>query len=251
MYKKAVVAALLGGLLAGCANDPNQSYQRTGTGAVIGAIAGGVIGHQVDHKSGAVVGAVLGGAAGAAIGHAMDQQEQEFNRALATEQQQREVEVERVRDDLLKLTLDSEVSFDFDKATIRPSFRRTLDKLAQVLNKYQRSYVTVVGHTDSKGSESYNQQLSEDRARAVADYLATRGVEQWRLRTEGRGESEPRASNATEAGRQLNRRVEIFVQPEEAVQGSSSGGRSEDRYNDRYDDRYDDRSQDRYYDDRR
>ena len=120
---------------------------------------------------------------------------------------------ERLRDDTLKLTVDSEVSFDFGKADIQPAFEPSLDKLAALIVKYDRTVVHVVGHTDSVGSDTYNQELSVRRANSVGDYLAAYGVPRERLRTEGRGESEPRATNDTEAGRQLNRRVELFVKP--------------------------------------
>ncbi len=102
----------------------------------------------------------------------------------------------------------------YDSAEIRPAFASTLDKLADVLAKYERSDVTIVGHTDSTGSEEYNQRLSEARAYAVEAVFVDRGIPAYRIDIEGRGESEPRADNATEAGRQLNRRVEILVRPE-------------------------------------
>ena len=121
--------------------------------------------------------------------------------------------IERLRDETLKLTVDSEVSFDFARADIKPAFYPSLEKLAALLVKYDRTVVHVVGHTDNVGSDSYNDELSRRRAEAVADYLADYGVPLNRLRTEGRGEREPRDSNATAAGRQLNRRVELFVKP--------------------------------------
>ncbi|MCG6966671.1 MAG: OmpA family protein [Chromatiaceae bacterium] len=203
-------AIMLG--LSGCAteSDPNQ---RAKVGAAVGAVAGAVIGHQVSHGSGAWVGAAVGALAGGATGHYMDNQQQEFERSLQQERDANQMEIERLRDDTLKLTVDSEVSFDFGKAEIKPAFRSSLDKLAQVLLKYDRTIVHVIGHTDSVGSDAFNQDLSLKRADAVADYLASYGVPRQRLRTEGRGKSEPRATNATEAGRQLNRRVEVFVKP--------------------------------------
>ena len=143
----------------------------------------------------------------------MDNQQREFEAALQDERAANQLEIERLRDDTLKLTVDSEVSFDFNRYDIKPAFRPSLDKLAQLLIKYDRTVVHVIGHTDSIGSEAYNQTLSEQRALSVGDYLAAYGVPRQRLRTEGRGEREPRDTNATEAGRQLNRRVEIFVKP--------------------------------------
>lgn len=198
-------------VLAGC--EPNDPYKRTKTGAAVGAVAGAVLGHQLDNESGRWVGAAVGALAGGAVGNYMDDQQREFEDALREEQRQNQLEIERLRDNTLKLTVDNEVSFDFDKANIRRPFRKSLNKLARLINKYDRTVVHIVGHTDSTGSESYNQQLSERRAEAVANHLVKRGVSRSRLETWGRGESEPRASNATEAGRQLNRRVEIFVKP--------------------------------------
>jgi outer membrane protein OmpA-like peptidoglycan-associated protein len=200
-------------LLSACAsNDPHRS---TKTGVGIGAAAGAVIGHQIDRKSGAVVGGLIGAMAGGLIGNEMDQQRQDLEQALEDERAAREVEIEQVRDDALRLTLDSEVSFDFDSARIRPAFAGTLDKLAAVIRKHEYTRVLVVGHTDSRGSEEYNMDLSLRRARAVVRHLIEQGVERDRLMAEGRGESEPRADNGSEAGRQLNRRVEILITPME------------------------------------
>ncbi len=246
------IAALLGGAalgLGGCAAD--DPHQRAKIGAVTGAIAGAVIGNQVSPGRGNWAGAAIGALAGAAVGNYMDQQQREFEAALQREQQAKELEIQRLRDDTLKLTLNSEVSFDFDRADIKPAFRPSLDKLADVLKRYDKTIVYIVGHTDSTGSAEYNQRLSERRARAVADYLISRGVSPARLRTEGRGESEPRATNATEAGRQLNRRVEMFIRPlvEGQEQRAYEPPRHESGYRDREDDRY--RSEPRYPADRR
>lgn len=210
--KKLITVAVIGMItLSACTQDDN--YRRTKIGAATGALAGAVIGHQVNHGSGKWVGAVAGALAGGAVGNYMDNQQMEFESSLAQERASNQMEIERMRDDTLKLTLDSEVSFDFNKAQIKPSFRPSLDKLASVIAKYNRTVVHIIGHTDSTGSEQYNQQLSEQRAMNTASYLASRGVPNDRLQTEGRGELEPRADNATEAGRQLNRRVEIFLKP--------------------------------------
>ena len=221
-----ISTVLVFALVAGCAtNDPNR---RAKTGAAIGAIAGAVLGHQLDDGSGKFVGAAVGAIAGGVVGNYMDQQEQDFEQALATEQQQNAIEIERMRDDTLKLSLDSEVSFDFDRAEIKPPFRPSLDKLSNVLLKYDRTVVHVVGHTDSTGSDQYNQRLSQQRAESVASYLLSSGVPADRLRTEGRGEREPRDSNDTEAGRQLNRRVEIYIKP--VVDGQESKAFESPRY---------------------
>jgi outer membrane protein OmpA-like peptidoglycan-associated protein len=207
-------------LIASCTTNPDgtQSVNRTAVGGAIGAVAGGIIGNRLDKKGsrtgGTIAGAVAGAAVGGGVGYMMDRQEREFEEQLAQERAANEIEIERVRDDLLKLTLDSEVSFDFDSAAIKPSFQPSLTKLANVLAKYDRNRVTVVGHTDSTGSDAYNQGLSVRRAEAVVAELASRGVPREMMNAEGRGESQPRADNSTEAGRQLNRRVEILISPD-------------------------------------
>ena len=198
--------------LAGCAtDDPNR---RAKTGAAVGAVAGAIIGKQISGgKKGAIAGAGHGAVAGGALGNYMDQQQREFEAALAEEQRRNELEISRLQDESLKIEVSNEVSFDFDSASLKPAFLPTLDKVAAILQRYPRTTVTIVGHTDNIGPEAYNQQLSERRARSVANYLADRGVDPARLRIVGRGETQPRASNATAAGRQLNRRVEILIRP--------------------------------------
>ena len=207
--------------LSACATQPgseDQDRNNTAIGAVIGAVAGAVVGAQLDddgnRDKGAILGAIAGGAAGAGIGAHMDRQEEEFRAALEAEQRRSEIEIQRVRDDLLKLTFDNEVTFDINSAEIKPSFYSSLSKVAGVIAKYE-SQAEIVGHTDSTGSEAYNQQLSEKRARAVKVYLIEEGVASHMLVSSGKGEYEARESNATEAGRALNRRVEIFVTPAE------------------------------------
>lgn len=206
------LSLLLAVLLAVSACAPNDPYMRTKTGAAIGAIAGGVLGHQLDHKSGRYVGAAAGAALGGGIGYAMDRQAQQLQQ-LSMQNQQLQMEVQRLQDGSIKIGLPSEVLFDFDSANIKPQFQSTLSEMARILNQDPRSTVTVVGHTDSTGSESYNMDLSRRRAQSVTSYLASSGVDPNRLYAEGRGESQPRASNATPEGRQQNRRVEIFIRP--------------------------------------
>jgi len=220
MMIRTACAALSCLFLLSCTTNPDgtQSVNRTAVGGAIGAVAGGVLGNRLDKKGsrtgGTVAGAAIGAAIGGGVGYALDSQEKAFEEELADERAANEIEIERVRDDLLKLTLDSEVSFDYNSAAIKPAFQQSLTKLANVLIKYDRNRVTVVGHTDSTGSDAYNQDLSIRRASSVVDALEDRGVERGTLGTEGRGEREPRADNGTEAGRQLNRRVEILIQPD-------------------------------------
>ena len=223
---KKLLCVALAIVLSACATQPateggTQDRNNTAIGAAIGAVAGAIVGGQLDDDGnrdrGVIVGAIAGAAAGAGIGRYMDQQEQAFRDALAAEQRRSEIEIQRVREDLLKLTFDNEVTFDVNSAAIKSSFTDSLDKVAEVMVKYQ-SQGQVIGHTDSTGTESYNQSLSERRAEAVSDYLQLRGVPSASLAALGRGEFEPRESNETAAGRALNRRVEILVSP-----GSSGG----------------------------
>jgi outer membrane protein OmpA-like peptidoglycan-associated protein len=213
MKRSRMLGAVMAGavLVAGCATD--DPHRQAKTGAAIGAVAGAILGHQLDSDAGRWVGAAVGAIAGGAVGNYMDEQEKAFEEELADEQRANQLEIERLKDDTLKLSLDSEVSFDFDSARIKSTFEPSLHKLADVLVKYNRTVVHVVGHTDATGPDDYNLRLSERRAESVAAVLQARGVSADRIRTEGRGEREPRATNSTEAGRQLNRRVELFVKP--------------------------------------
>lgn len=214
---KCLLALTTIGVLAGCATtqpDGTKDRNNTAIGAVVGAVAGAVIGGQLDDDGnrdrGVITGAVLGAAAGAGIGNLMDRQEQAMRDALAAERAASAVEIQRVKDDLLKLTFDSEVTFDVGSAAIKPSFTGSLAKVSEVMNRYQPT-VQIVGHTDSTGAADYNQTLSEQRAGSVKNYLVSRGSNAYSISTSGAGESQPRESNTTEAGRAMNRRVELFV----------------------------------------
>jgi len=226
MRRTLITGIVLVMTLAACATDPNdpnaQAKQKAAAGAALGAIAGAIIGYQGDHSGGALKGALIGAAGGAALGagagHYMDKQQAEFDRRLANEQATHQVEIQRLQNENLKITMNSEVSFDFNSSAVKPSFRSTLDKVSDILARYNRTHITIVGHTDNIGSDAYNQNLSLRRAQAVADYVESRGVQASRVRTEGRGESQPRASNDTEAGRQLNRRVELLIIPDRNIQ---------------------------------
>lgn len=210
-------------LLAGCAtNTTHESTKKgAGIGALVGAVSGAIIGYQNDHSGGALRGALIGGAAGGAIGAGtgayMDKQQTEFEQQLATERAQHQIEIERQENEILKLTMSSEVSFDFNSAAIKSTFYSPLNKIADIMNRYPQTQIVIVGHTDSVGSEQYNLELSLRRANAVADYLVMHGVAKSRLGTEGRGELEPIAMNDTAAGKAQNRRVEIYVVPDSDI----------------------------------
>ncbi len=208
--------------LAGCATTGTDTHEKTkqgaGVGALLGAVAGAIVGHQADRTGGALKGAIIGAAGGAALGAGagayMDKQQAEFERQLKAERAAHQIEVERLKNRNLKITMVSEASFDFDSAAIKPAFEPALNKVADIVGRYYRTTIAIVGHTDSTGSREYNQRLSEERAAGVARYLERHGVTPRRIRTSGRGELAPRASNDTEAGRQLNRRVEITIIPD-------------------------------------
>ena len=221
MLKKTLMAvvavASTSGLMA-CQPTPGggilQDNQRTAIGAGVGAAAGAALGTLVggNDRRNALVGAGIGLLAGGAVGQYLDQQQRDLEANLAGTG----AEVERQGDQLL-VTLPSQITFAFDQATIQPQFYPALNNVAATLQQYPSSYIDVVGHTDAQGTDQYNQQLSQQRADAVAQYLMSRGVSPARIQAYGRGESAPIASNATEAGRQANRRVELIITP--ATQG--------------------------------
>jgi outer membrane protein OmpA-like peptidoglycan-associated protein len=205
--------------LGGCASGsdgPAQPGAKTATGAVAGAVVGGVLGNILGHKGvkgeGTAIGAAIGAVVGGGIGYAFDSQEQQFRKELAYETQSRQVEIERVRQDALKLVMPSEVMFPFDSAVLQPGYGTTMAKIADVLNSYPKSRATITGYTDSQGSESYNLDLSQRRAEAVRTALVSDGVATGRLTALGRGKADPIGDNTSAAGRQMNRRVEILVQ---------------------------------------
>ncbi|MEW6331790.1 MAG: OmpA family protein [Pseudomonadota bacterium] len=203
----------------GCATDEfgnRRPMTDTEKGALIGAASGAVLGALVkkDKRSkGALIGAVGGGIAGAAVGSYMDSQKKDLEKVLAPEVQSGAINVAKVNQNNLLITMTAQTAFDFDSAAIKSGYYSTMDKIANVLVRYGKTHLTVVGHTDNVGSDQYNQSLSERRAGAVADYLRSKGVIPQRLASMGQGESSPRASNASEEGRRLNRRVEIVVEP--------------------------------------
>lgn len=227
---KTVALGLAVALLSACANNP---HQRAMIGAGTGAVLGGVVGHQLDDKNGRYVGAAVGALAGGAVGHYMDQQQAELDRALANERQQG-LQIQRMDDGSIKLDIPSEISFDYDSARIKPAFVSPLERVSGVLSNYPDTTISIVGHTDSTGSDNYNYDLSRRRAESVASFLSTRGVERSRMRTEGRGETQPRSSNATEEGRRQNRRVEMFIRPNSNAGQSGGGYQQQGGYNSGY-----------------
>src|SRR5438128_7737742 len=209
---KRLIAMLLTTLLATAGfaqtvDDHTKAKKGAVLGGVAGAIAGAVIGNNRGHhssKRGAVVGGVAGAAAGAIVGAMMDKQERELRQING-------VNVTRTAPGELNVSVQNEVLFDFNSSALRSSSRTSLQQMADVFQKYPDTTLSVQGHTDSIGSAAYNQRLSERRADSVAGYLQDLGVRSSRIQTIGYGKSQPRATNSTAAGRQLNRRVEIHV----------------------------------------
>lgn len=218
MKSKILVAGLAALSLSACTSiNPytgNTQLSNTTGGALVGAgggaVAGAIVGAATgnDPRVGALIGAGIGGLTGAAVGSYMDQQEAELRAQL----QGTGVSVTRVGQQII-LNMPSNITFDVDSARVQPQFHETLVSVGLVLKKFNKTVVDVYGHTDSSGSDSYNQDLSQRRAVAVATILANQGVDQRRFFIEGRGESDPIASNATESGRAQNRRVEIQLSP--------------------------------------
>jgi outer membrane protein OmpA-like peptidoglycan-associated protein len=217
--KKTLSVAVLAVALAGCENMPRPSdrpFENWEKGAAIGAIGGAVLGataYRRDRTKGAVIGAVGGGLAGAAIGAYMDQQKRDLEKNLAQEIQSGQAKVEKLPNDIVRVTMTSQTAFDTNSTAIKPGFYSTLDKLSDVVVRYNKTTLTVVGHTDNVGTDRYNQGLSQRRALSVAQYFESKRVNPLRLATAGKGEAEPVASNASESGRAQNRRVEIYVEP--------------------------------------
>lgn len=207
-----IATALLG--TAACTTDPytgERRINRTVVGAIGGAVGGYLLGDVIGGRSDRterILGAGIGAVAGGAIGAYMDRQEAELRRQTAGTG----VDVIRQGDELL-LRMPSGITFDFNSYAVKPQFQATLNEVAQTLNNYPATMIDVLGHTDSVGSDAYNQTLSEQRAQAVANYLSSRGVQRVRMATRGYGESMPIADNNTEVGRAQNRRVEIKVVP--------------------------------------
>lgn len=199
--------------LSGCATMKNRDRGAM-IGAAGGAAIGGVIGNNTGSTArGAIIGAVVGGAAGAVIGHQMDQQAKEIDQNVPG------ATVERVGEGI-QVTFESGLLFAFDSDVVREEARANLRNLAASLHKYPNSDLLIVGHTDDVGSDSYNQGLSERRARAAANFLAAQGVAPSRLRATGLGETEPVAANESDANRARNRRVEVAIYASQAYRNS-------------------------------
>jgi outer membrane protein OmpA-like peptidoglycan-associated protein len=202
------------------ASSACASMSQKEKGAVLGGAAGAAAGAAIGNASGstakgAIIGAAIGGTAGAVIGHQMDQQAKEIKQGVPG------AIVERVGEGL-QVTFASGLLFDTDSDVLNAAARQNLSSLASSLDKYPGTDLLIVGHTDAVGTDSYNLSLSERRAAAVSNYLASQGVTRARLRPAGRGESEPVATNDTDTGRAQNRRVEVAIYANESLKAQAA-----------------------------
>ncbi|GGY36372.1 OmpA family protein [Parvularcula lutaonensis] len=221
--KKLVIAAALSApmVIAGCTTNPytgEQQSSKTARNAVIGAAGGAIVGAVIgnntgggDATKGAIIGATTGGLTGGAIGVYQDRQEARLRQELEATG----VRVVRNGNDIT-LIMPGNITFGTNEATIRPDFYATLNSVAKVIQEFDKTMVLVQGHTDSTGSDAYNDQLSVRRAEAVGNYLVAQGVPPVRIEAQGFGERQPIADNSTESGRAMNRRVEIKLVPIQA-----------------------------------
>lgn len=215
--KRAAVTAVVAVLVSGCAAD-GSGLSETGRGAAIGtaggAAAGALIGSlSADAGKGALIGAVGGALIGSAVGAYMEQQRQDFEKALAAEIASGAIRVQKLPDDQLLVGMTGATTFEVDSDQIKPGFYSTMNKIAVIVKKYGKTQLAVAGHTDSTGSPDHNQGLSERRAASVEQYLERDGALPERIYSAGYGMSRPIASNDTEEGRRLNRRVDIVIMP--------------------------------------
>jgi outer membrane protein OmpA-like peptidoglycan-associated protein len=208
MIVAAPVCLALALLLIGCAyfDQEHTSRDKTAKGAAIGAASGAVLAAVVGEGEldEVLAGAAIGAGVGAGVGAYMDHQEEELARIPGTT-------VERVEENLLMVSFDSDVLFDVDSALLTTDSQATLNEAAAVFLEYRKTAIISQGHTDSTGSESYNQELSERRAKAVMNYLIGQGVDASRITALGYGEAHPVADNETASGRSLNRRVDLLL----------------------------------------
>lgn len=195
------------------------SLNKTQKGGAIGVAAGGAMGAVIGKVAGntglgAIIGAAVGGATGAVIGHKMDKQAAEIKNTVP------DAKVERVGEGIV-VEFSSNVLFGFDSANLSADAKTNLDKLVKILNVYPDTDIEIQGHTDSKGSEAYNQNLSQNRANGVSGYLYNKGIANNRIRTKGFGENMPKYDNNTEEGRTQNRRVEFLITANEKMKAEA------------------------------
>ncbi len=210
-----IVVLSVGLIISGCA-----SWNKTQKGAVVGTAAGGGMGAVIGKAAGntalgAIIGAAVGGATGAVIGHKMDKQAEEIKKTVP------DAKVERVGEGIV-VEFSSNVLFGFDKSLLSFDAKTNLDKLVKVLDEYSDTDIELQGHTDSKGSLTYNQNLSEERAGTVSGYLRAKGISSGRMNIKGFGETVPKYDNDSESGRSQNRRVEFLITANEKMKADAA-----------------------------
>ena len=204
------VSVLMAFVLGGCANM-TETQKGTAKGAGIGAGVGAVVGAIAGKGKGAAIGAAVGAGVGAVAGNVWTKRQEEQKRKMEEATAGTGVAVSQTADNRLKLDIPSDISFAVNRADIQSNFRPILDTFATSLSTTPNSNVTIIGHTDSTGTDAINNPLSLNRAASVRDYLSSRGVASSRIAIDGRGSREPIAANDTAANKAKNRRVEIFV----------------------------------------
>lgn len=221
MRSLAVAALAASVAVTGCTTNPytgDKQASKAAWGAAIGALSVAAVGaatgdNKKDRRERALKGAAIGGVVGGGVGAYMDAQEKKLREKL----QSTGVGVKKNADGSIELIMPGNITFPTGQSAIKPDFFDTLNSVALVLKEYNKTSITVSGHTDNVGKDDLNQKLSQDRANSVAQYLSSQGVDGGRISAVGKGKSEPIADNATENGRAQNRRVEITINPPESV----------------------------------
>lgn len=212
---KLVLSVTLFALMLASCNSMNRTQKGAAIGTGGGAVVGGIIGRAAGNTAlGAIIGATVGGVTGAVIGKKMDKQAEEIKNEVPG------AKVERVQEGIV-VEFSSAVLFGFDQSNIQPAAQKTLDDLIVILKKYPDTDLEIQGHTDNKGTEKYNQGLSERRASTVSNYLSSHGIPLERLSTIGYGLTKPKYSNDTEQGRAQNRRVEFLITANEKMKADA------------------------------
>jgi outer membrane protein OmpA-like peptidoglycan-associated protein len=211
--KKLLIASLMMSIgLSGCSTlNPytgESQVSDTAKGIGLGTAGGALIGALADGGRGALIGGAVGAVAGGLIGHSLDQQDVELRKRLVGTG----VQVKKIGNSI-QLLMASDVTFATNQSSLRTDFYPTLNSVATVLKKYDNTSITITGYTDNTGGDTYNQELSEQRAGSVGAYLAYQGISANRIFTQGLGKRNPIASNASNAGRAMNRRVVITLRP--------------------------------------
>ena len=220
MKNKIVVAVLASSMLLSSCGNLNNAVKDAGIGTAAGAAVGAGVGNLLGNTGlGAVIGAVVGGTTGTIIGKKMDKQKRELEKSLEN------AKVESINEgQAIRVTFDSGILFATGKAALSDASRNSLVKLAKSLEENPQTNIQIVGHTDNTGSDRVNDPLSVNRAKSVFDYLASQGVTNKRMEYAGKGSKEPVADNTTVAGRQANRRVEVYILPSKEMISAAENG---------------------------